>query len=341
VTDLLVDPVHAMAVHSTIPDDSTLYGPYAGATFPYVQLVCYPTVSANTRAGYVLPSGNVVPHMQRGAEQPMFENASARYPVILYSHGLSGSPIDGDYVESVKQVASGGCVVTALFHGDLRFAEIDLDSFADAIYALLHYKTFVAMQAVHPLSLSAALDVVLGHLDFRDHVDPDSVGAFGASLGGESAFMMAGAALTTSLGQSSSRALFDPRLKAAVGYIPYFGADSCPAFGRDLKGLDGVALPYLAIAGTADTAARLNVIERGVRRLAGTRQLVALADLEPGYDSRYADDLTTWMFAFLAGQLSGDAAARATSARMTSVAAGRISRGIGGAPFLRHSDGRT
>ncbi len=322
LTDLLVDPVHSMVVQPSIPDDSTLYGPYAGMTFPYVLLVCYPTALANARAGYVLPSGNAVPHMQRDGEQPFFENPSTRYPVVLYSHGLSGSPIDGDYVESVKQVASYGYVVIAPFHGDLRFADIDLDNFSDAVYALLHYKTFVAMQAVRPLSLSAALDLVLGHPDYRDHVDPEKVGAFGASLGGESTLLMAGAELTTSLGQSSSRVLFDPRLKAAVGYIPYFGVDLYPAFGRDLKGLDGVTLPYLAIGGTADTTAPLSVIERGVRRLAGTRQLVALAGLKHGYDSRYADDLTTWMFAFLAGQLSGDAVARATSARMTSVAGG-------------------
>ena len=40
-----------------------------------------------------------------------------------------------------------------------------------------------------------------------------------------------------------------------MGYVPYFGIDVYPAFGRDLQGLDGVTLPYLAISGTADTTA--------------------------------------------------------------------------------------
>ena len=96
----------------------------------------------------------------------------------------------------------------------------------------------------------------------------------------------------------------DPRLKAAVGYVPYFGIDVYPAFGRDLKGLDGVTLPYLAISGTADTTAPISVTERGMKRLTNTRQLVALTDLVHGFDSRYASDIFTWTLTFLAGQVS-------------------------------------
>ena len=48
-------------------------------------------------------------------------------------------------------------------------------AFQDTIYALLHLKDFVAMQAVRPLSLSAALDAVLNHPDFRDHVDSANI----------------------------------------------------------------------------------------------------------------------------------------------------------------------
>ena len=81
-------------------------------------------------------------------------------------------------VEAAKLFASHGYVVIAPFHGDLRYADIDLDSFADFLYALLKYRTFVAMQAARPLSLSLALDAVLGHPDFRDHVDVCEVGPF-------------------------------------------------------------------------------------------------------------------------------------------------------------------
>ncbi len=322
VTDLLIDPAHSFVVQVPIPDDSNLFSKYAGATFPYANLICYPTDPANPRPGYMLPTGNVVPHMQRGAEPPIFPTGSDRFPILLFSSGLSGSPLSGDYLESLKFLASFGYVVVAPFHGDSRFADVKLEGFEDTVYALLHYKDFVALQAVRPLSLSVALDAVLNHPDFRDHVDAASVGAFGASMGGESVLLMGGAALTTSVGQSSSRVLLDSRLKAAVGYVPYFGIDVYPAFGRDLKGLDGVTLPYLAISGTADTTAPISVTERGIRRLTNTRQLVALTGLEHGFDSRYSGEIFTWTIKFLEGQLSGAPIPRAESARMTSVIGG-------------------
>jgi len=115
---------------------------------------------------------------------------------------------------------------------------------------------------------------------------------------------------------------FDARLKAAAGYIPYFGVQGYPAFGTDQKGLSGVVLPYLALSGTADTTAPIFVTEQGVARLNGTRALVALNGVRHEFDERFSGDIFTWSLAFLAGQLASDPVARATSARMTSVAGG-------------------
>jgi hypothetical protein len=259
--------------------------------------------------------------MQRGGELPLVRNGG-KWPAVLYSHGLSGSPISGDYIKSLAQIATYGYISIGVFHGDLRFANLDLAGFDDYLYALLHYRDFVALQAVRPLSLSSALDFLLAHPDWRNFIDADNIGGFGASLGGESMLLLAGAKLTNSLGLSSTRIVEDKRLKAAVGYVPYFGIDFYPAFGRDQQGLDGLTLPYLAIAGTADSTAPLGPIEEGMRRLGGTRQLVAFNGLVHGYDPRYAGDLDTWLFTFLAGQLRPDDVSRATSARMTSVAGG-------------------
>ena len=321
VTDLLVDPVHALVYQQTFPGDSGVFGSFAGQTKPYALIVCYPTDASNPRADYALPTGNVIPHMQRGGESPIFASAK-KWPVLLYSHGLSGSPISGDYIKSLAQFATYGYVTVGVFHGDLRFADLDLAGFEDVFYAILHFRDFIAMQAVRPLSLSSAIDVVLDHPDYRDHVDPSNVVGFGASLGGESMLLLAGAQLTTTLGLSSTRIIQDTRLKAAVGYVPYFGIDVYPAFGRDQQGLDGITLPYLAISGTADTTAPIGVTEQGMRRLRGTRQLVAFTGLTHGYDARYSSDLDTWLFTFLAGQTTDDPTLRATSARMTSVAGG-------------------
>lgn len=323
VTDLLVDPAHALVVQQSFPDDTELFGSSAGTTKPYLVLVCYPTDPANPRADYTLPTGNVVPHMQRGAEAPILPADGKRYPLVLYSHGLAGSPISGDYIESVKQIASYGYVTVAVFHGDLRFADIDIEKFEDVVYALLHLRDFVGMQSVRPLSLASALDRVLADPAYRDRIDTDNIGGFGASLGAHSLLLMAGARHTVSLGLSS-RAVMprDTRLKAAAMFVPYFGIRVFPAFGRDQQGLDGLDLPVLAISGTADTTAPIAQAEEGMRRLAGTRQFVAFTGLTHGYDARYASDLDTWLFTFLGGQLATDPFVRAASARMGSVQGG-------------------
>jgi hypothetical protein len=326
VTDLLADPVNTVTVNLAVPNDGGLYGSHAAHSFPYVMLVCYPTSSANPRPDYPLPSGDVVPHMQRGSEAPIFADASARYPILLFSHGLTGSPLSGDYINAVRLFASWGYVVVAPFHGDLRFANVKLDGFSDYFYALVNIRDFVAMQAVRPLSLSLGLDAVLAGTQFAaqfaPHVDAARVGGFGASLGGESLLLMAGAQLTTSVGQAYKQVTFDPRLKAAAGYVPYFGQVVFPAFGRDQNGLQGITLPFLAISGTADTTAPIGATERGFVYLHGTRQLVALTGVEHGFDPAFSGEIFTWSLAFLSGQLSGDAVARATSVRMTSVAGG-------------------
>ncbi len=322
ITDLLSDPANTLVVNLPIPDDGALYGNYAAQSRPYVVLVCYPTTAANPYADYPLPTGAVLPHMQRGAEAPVFADATAKYPLLLFSHGLVGSPISDDYISALRVFASWGYVVVAPFHGDGRYANVKLENFEDQFYALLNIKNFVAMQAVRPLSLTRALDAVLAHPHFAAHVDSSRVGGFGASLGGESLLLMGGAQLTTNLGQSSKQVTVDPRLTAAVGYVPYFGIKVFPAFGRDNNGLKGVKLPFLAISGTADTTAPIGAAEQGFERLDSTRQLVALTGVEHGFATAFTQDIFTWSLVFLAGQLSGDASSRATSATMTSVAGG-------------------
>jgi len=76
------------------------------------------------------------------------------------------------------------------------------------------------------------------------------------------------------------------------------------------------------LSGTADTTAPISTVQRGMQRLRGTHQLVALTGLTHGYNTLYANDVDTWMFTFLAGQLGSDPLVRVTSARMTSVAGG-------------------
>jgi len=322
ITDLLADPANALAVTVRAPDNHELYGSYTGRSIPYVVLVCHPTAAADPRPDYVLPTGRLVPHMQRGAEPPLWPDAATRYPVLLFSHGYIGSPLSNDYIQAIATLASFGYVVAAPFHGDARFTSTDLESLDDVIYLFTHLTDFVAMQALRPLSLSVTLDMLLAHPHWRERIDPARIGGFGASMGGESVMLMAGAGLTKTFGQSWAQVTNDSRLKAAVGYVPYFGQPGLPAFGRGGHGLDGITLPYLAISGTSDTSAPILQTLEGMNRLAGTRELVALVGVKHGFDIPSTDDIFTWTLTFLDAEVRDNPAARDRLTRMTSVAGG-------------------
>jgi predicted dienelactone hydrolase len=321
-TDLLADPSNTLIVHLTAPGDANLYGSFAGQQVAVVVLVCYPTLGGNPRPDYPLPTGKVVPHMQIGSDAPLFAEATTRYPLLVFSHGYSGSPISNDYIAALSVFASYGYVVVAPFHGDPRFTNLKVDDFSDAVAVLSHLKNFTALQALRPLSASAALDLVIAHPQWRDHVDATRIGGFGASMGGETMMLMRGAGLTTSAGLSWNAVENDPRLKAAVGYVPYFGQPFLPAFGRDQHGLDDVALPYLAIGGGADSTAPIFMTEQGLGRLDGTRELIVLNGVKHGFDVPSTNDIFTWSLIFLDAEVLGNAAARQQLATMASVAGG-------------------
>lgn len=322
VTDLLSDPAHALVVDVTLPDDRELYGDFRSRTLSFGTLVCYPTSAANGRADYPLPTGTSVPHMQRGAESPIFADDRERFPVLLFSHGLGGSPISSDYIDALKIFASQGYVAIAPFHGDSRITNVRLDSFDDLVRAILNFSNYTAMQAIRPQTLSAALDAVLADPSYAARIDPDRIGGFGGSLGGESLLLMRGARLTVSPGLSSKAIMNDTRLKAAVGYVPYFGQPLLPAFGREQEGLENVDLPYLAIAGSEDITAPAAMTALGMTRLTDVRQLVLLSGVRHGFDVPSSPDIFTWSLTFLGAYVDDDPLARATSARMTQVAGG-------------------
>jgi len=217
-TDLLADPGNSLIATVTAPQDSNLFGSFAGQNVAFVVLACYPTTVDNPFDNYSLPTGKVVPHMQTGSDPPLFADPSARYPGLAFSHGYSGSPLSSDYISALSVFASYGYVVIAPFHGDLRFSDLRIDNLSDAIAVLLHLSDFTAMQALRPLSISAALDLVLAHPQWQGHIDATRIGGFGASMGGETMMLLGGARLTTSYpGLSSDQVTFDPRIKAAVG----------------------------------------------------------------------------------------------------------------------------
>jgi len=322
VTNLLADPANAFVVDVALPDDRELFGDFAGDTLTFAAIVCYPTSATNPRPDYPLPNGKRVPHMQRDGDAPIFPDATTRFPVLVFSHGLGGSPLSSDYLDAMMLFASYGYVVVAPFHGDARISDIDLATLNDVVDAALHFSNYTALQSVRPFALRAELDALLRNPGFAGHVDPNAIGGFGASLGGESLLLMRGARLTVSLGLSSKTVMNDTRIKAAVGYVPYSGQPILPAFGRDQEGMHDMTMPYLAIAGSADITAPAIMTALGMWQVGGVRQFVLLGGVSHGFDVRAAPDIFTWSVVFLASYVVDDPFARATSARMTSVTGG-------------------
>jgi hypothetical protein len=322
VSDLLTDPAHAFVVGVTLPDDRELFGDFADRSILFAALVCYPTSATNARPDYALPNGKRVPHMQRGADAPIFAEDRARFPVLLFSHGLGGSPLSSDYVDALTLLASYGYVVVAPFHGDARISDIELSNLNDVFNAILDFPNYTALQSVRPFALKAELDALLASPGFAARVDPAAIGGFGASLGGESLLLMRGARLTVSVGLASRTVMNDARLKAAVGYVPYFGQPLLPAFGRDEEGLSDMPMPYLAISGGADFTAPAIETALGMLQIAGAREFVVLNGVSHGFDVPSSPDIFTWSVTYLDAYVKDDALARAQSARMTRVTGG-------------------
>jgi len=325
VDALLVAPANALTTTFVAPGDTDLYDRWAGTPVDYVFIACYPTTAANTRADYALPGGGVVPRMQRGADAPILPASPARLPVVIDSHGYAGSPLQDSYLAAMVSLASWGYVTVAPFHGDLRYSVLGPqdERVADKIHVPI-WSEFVAMQALRALSASAALDVLFARPEWRDRLDAARIGAFGISQGGETLMLQGGAELTYDAFNLDRHkpVTHDTRVRAAVGYVPYFGVQKIPAFGGGQAGAAGMLLPFLALSGTSDPIAPDDVVRTALDRMAGPRGHVLLNgqghDLDPGSGG----DIVTWTLTFLSAWVDGDPAARARLSTLDHVEGG-------------------
>ena len=110
-------------------------------------------------------------------DEPSFGTArlhdgKSRWPLMLFSHGLGGSPISGDHIEVLKLFASQGYVVAAPFHGDGRIVDVRLEDGNDLLVAILNFPKYIAMQALRAQELAATADYMLTiDAGFKDRVD--------------------------------------------------------------------------------------------------------------------------------------------------------------------------
>jgi hypothetical protein len=312
VDALLVSPTGALTSTFAAPNDTDLYDRWAGTPVVYVFLACYPTTPDNPRADYVLPDSNVVPRMQRGSEAPLLPSSLSQLPVLLFSHGYGGSPLTGIYLRALIAFASWGYVTVAPFHGDLRYSVLGPDSakFVSKAYIPV-WSEFVAMQAIRPLSVSAGLDTMLGRAEWGGRLKTSQIGAFGISQGGETLMLLGGAELNYSLLTfNRKRVTLDTRVRAAVGYVPYFGLEILPAFGTDQAGAQGLTLPFLALSGTADPIAPPEVVRAALDQMAGPRGHVLLTGQGHELDPQSSADIITWSLGFLFAWANDDASAK-------------------------------
>jgi len=343
VTDILAQPDTAFRFQERIPFKPELYPTLWLQRPDFAALICYPTSRANTDPNYDLPdNGGRVPHMQQPHEPPKLipaieyaitaglpvdgaNDGPAKVPLIVYSHGLGGSPVGKGYIDVATQLAAQGFMVAAVFHADNRYSPVRIEDLGDFAFAVAAFPVIVQMQALRPFALKAMTDALLGDLAYSQGIDTTRIGAFGASLGGEAVAHLVGAKLTTSLVDSCDETARDDRIRAVVGYVPYSGQSFLPAFCDGQTGAREVNKPYLAIAGTWDTTAPIGMTERAVNQMGSSRYLVELVHGEHELRPEDAGDLLTWMVTYFNAYLdvAADPTAMARFIRMRQVFGGR------------------
>ena len=345
ITDILARPDTAVVFTGTPPLKPFMYPQNFGRKVQFAAIVCYPTPRTNTDPNYALPGGaGTVPHMQPAGTSPKFiteaDYATAlglpvppdfvgfrKMPLIVYSHGLGGSPVGPGYLDVAVGLASQGFVVAGIFHADNRFSKVRIEDLADLAYALAFFPFVLEMQAIRPVGLKAMTDTLLGDSRWSAGIDPARIGGFGASLGGQAMIHLLGARISSSLGGSCDDTVVDTRIKAAVGYVPYAGQTFLPAFCSGQEGAGQVDRPFLGMSGTDDTTAPIGMAKQAINRFQSSRYMVELEGGKHELRPEDAPDVVTWTVTFLNASLEvPQDAAMARLIRMRSVAGGANDR---------------
>ena len=347
ITDIMVNPTPVTDFFVPVPDNRTLYVNHHASSVPFVAIICYPTPAANTDPGYTLPgSGDVIPHMQPAGQPPKFltvgeyyqtqglENPfsetngfTAQLPTIVFSHGLTGSPISTGYVTVLTQLAAQGYIVAGVFHGDPRFSLVRIENLSDALYLLAHFSEVVELEALRPLSLKVMLDKLLADPAFSKGISTTQIGGFGASMGGAAMTYLAGGWMSTTIGAHCDEPVHDPRISAFAGYVPWAGYSFLPAYCNNQSGAAFVNRPYLAISGTADTTAPLTQMKQAVNLFTDTRYMVEMTDGQHELRPQDAPMVMTWLVTYFNTYLhvAGGTPAFGQLARMNNVSGpGRV-----------------
>jgi dienelactone hydrolase len=172
----------------------------------------------------------------------------------------------------------------------------------------------------------AALDHVLAHPHYADHIDAERIGATGSSAGGLTVLTLMGGLNPARPGLS----LADERIKAGFGTVPFAGFGRAAAralglptnlppeagpnfwnFGLDFAGLAAVKRPWFAVSGEQDANVPAADVLAAARAMGGPSWVVEMKGQTHGFNEAANVETRGWELAFFNAHLRNDAAARA------------------------------
>jgi predicted dienelactone hydrolase len=209
-------------------------------------------------------------------EGPSIFRGAPKYPVIVFSHGNTNTPIDNAF--TMEDLASAGFIVAAPTHVNNSQDDVRMDFANDeavaARVALPFTNCVDGRPWSRPSSLCSLNNVALSMADrahdvtytldalpaaFENRVDLDRVGMFGHSRGTATALTVAGGSAVWGIGA-------EPRIKAVMGM-----AIAAPAitFNADIK---NIRQPTLLVSGGLDVTSPSSVTAGAIELLPGTTE---------------------------------------------------------------------
>ncbi|MEM9646490.1 MAG: hypothetical protein AAF989_15975 [Planctomycetota bacterium] len=281
VSDILAHPDAVEQVKVTFPGDRNIYPTVANQSLDVFYYVTYPTTEENDRDDYWFPGGDQhaeLERMEQPGDEPIIDSSEGKCPLIVFAHGWA-TMATSDIWRS-KMFASHGYIVVNAFFGDQRVSG---------------YGGNLEHPAMRLFMLKAVLDDVLDSEKFGGHIHEDQIGVSGGSFGGSTVMACLGGRIANRRDIET-----EPRIKAGVATVPWFGA-----FDARYLGLRGVDRPFMQIYGSADGLAQAGIRCMNYLRRSD-RFLIEMVGQGHAFEADFYVDAFNWELNFFNAYLRGD-----------------------------------